>query len=192
MKSIEPQDSDGFLQDLDALADGSGGGAGLAHAAGSLAGLTTSPQSRVRVLEALQPYERFVRFEAAVAELLHVSMTEAAAALQRIDDPTAWLAQAPGVAYLPVAGSPEAGFFLAGFLRVEAGMEFPEHEHLGEEVTFVLQGAFEESCSGALFLPGQPSRMPGGSRHTFRVPADGPHLVGLVTVKTGVRFASAP
>ena len=52
----------------------------------------------------------------------------------------------------------------------------------------MLQGAFEESVSREVFRPGQPSRMPGGSRHTFRVLADGPDLVGLVTVKTGVRL----
>jgi anti-sigma factor ChrR (cupin superfamily) len=192
MKSIEPEQSDGFLRDLVAtLADTASGGVGLARATEGLTALSISSEARDRVLAQLQPYARFARFEAAVAELLQLSAADAAAALKRVDDPAAWLEQAPGVSYLPVASGPNAGFFLTGFLRVAAGMEFPEHEHLGEEITLVLQGAFEESVSGRLFRPGEPSYMPAGSRHTFRVPADGPHLVGLVTVKTGVRLVSA-
>jgi anti-sigma factor ChrR (cupin superfamily) len=89
---------------------------------------------------------------------------------------------------LPIAGGPDSDFVFSGFLRVEAGTTFPPHEHLGEEITFVLQGAFEESVSGEVFTPGRPSIMPSGSRHTFRVLADGPHLIGLITVRGGARF----
>jgi hypothetical protein len=175
-----------------AQAPGLGAGAGLCSLADDLVALESSPQARARVLDDLRPYDRFARFEAAVAELLQLPHADAAAALRCIDDPAAWLPQAPGVSYLPVASGPNAGFFLAGFLRVEAGLEFPEHEHLGEEITLVLQGAFEEGNSGMLFRPGEPSYMPPGSRHTFRVPADGPHLVGLATVKRGLRLVPNP
>jgi quercetin dioxygenase-like cupin family protein len=192
MKSSEPEQSDGFLRDLiETFPEAASSGAGLAGAADGLVEFATTLGARNRVLAELRPYDRFARFEAAVAELLQLSNNDAATALQRIDDPSAWQEQAPGVSYLPVSSGPNAGYFLTGFLRVHAGLEFPPHEHLGEEITFVLQGAFEESVSGALFRPGEPSYMPAGSRHTFRVPADGPHLVGLVTVKTGVRLVPA-
>jgi hypothetical protein len=179
---------DAFLAEL---ADPEAAGRGLARATDGLAALPAIAGSRARLLEALDPYQRFARFERAVADLLQVSPAQAAAALRSIDDGAAWQVQAPGVAYLPVAASPDAGFFLAGFLRVAAGLEFPLHEHLGEEVTLVLQGAFEESQSRAVFRPGEPSRMPAGSRHTFRALPGGPDLVGLVTVKTGVRLVAA-
>jgi quercetin dioxygenase-like cupin family protein len=197
MKSREPPESDRFLSDLvdtlagssiHAQAPGLSPAGALCSVADGLGALASSPQARARMLDELRPYDRFARFEAAVAELLQLPRADAAAALRRIDDPAAWLPQAPGLSYLPVESGPNAGFFLAGFLRVEAGLEFPEHEHLGEEITLVLQGAFEESNSGVLFRPGEPSYMPAGSRHTFRVLADGPHLVGLVTVKLGVRL----
>jgi hypothetical protein len=175
-----------------AQAPGQSAGAGLCSLVDGLVGLESSPLARGRVLDELRPYDRFERFEAAVAELLQLPRADAAVALRCIDDPSAWLPQGPGVSYLPVASGPNAGFFLAGFLRVEAGLEFPEHEHLGEEITLVLQGAFEESNSGVLFRPGEPSYMPPGSRHRFRVPADGPHLVGLATVKRGLRLVPNP
>ena len=189
MKPTEPDDGDPFLRDLgDTLGASSGGAVGLGSVAASLGSVAASAGSRALLLAGLHAYDRFERFESAVADLLQLSRSEAAAALRRIDDASAWLPQGPGIAFLPVAGGPEAGFFLSGFLRVEAGVDFPEHEHLGEEVTLVLQGAFEESVSGIVFRPGEPAHMAAGTRHRFRVPADGPHLVGLATVKVGMRL----
>ena len=185
MKVTESSTSDAFLRDL---ADPAAAALGMASAAATLAGEAVSPAGRGRLLQALDPYERFARFEAAVARILELPLPTAAAAMRRIDDPAAWQPQTPHIAYLPVVSGPGAGFFLCGFLRVDAGHELPEHEHLGEELTMVLQGAFVESASGSLFLPGEPAIMPAGTRHKLHVPADGPHLVGLVTVKTGIRL----
>jgi quercetin dioxygenase-like cupin family protein len=178
--------SDAFLRDLD---DPVGAALGLADVS---SGLATEPADaarlRLSLIEALDPYQRFARFEAAVAEILQLPHAEAAAALRRIDDASAWLPQTPYIAYLPVQSGPEAGYFLTGFLRVDAGCELPEHEHIGEELTYVLQGAFVESSSGKLFRPGEPAIMSGGTRHSLIVPADGPHLLGLVTVRDGIRL----
>jgi hypothetical protein len=185
VKSVETSDGDAFLSDLAELGEGASGLEGVAQ---SLPDLPAGADARARILGQLDPYARFARFEAAVADLLHVSRDEAAAALKRIDDASAWQEQAPGLAYMSVPSGPDADYFLSGFLRVDAGLEFPPHEHLGEEITFVLQGAFVETNSGQLFRPGQPSIMPGGSQHTFRVLAGGPNLIGLITVKVGVRL----
>jgi hypothetical protein len=198
MKPTHPQDSDRFLLELDAyLGECRASALALASVANGLqpmaatAATAATADGRARLLTELQPYDRFARFEPAVAELLQITPAEAAAALRRIDEPSAWLPQGPGIAFLPVPGAPEAGFFLSGFLRVEAGMEFPEHEHLGEEITLVLQGAFEESVSGQVFLPGEPAHMAAGTHHKFRVPEAGPHLLGLATVKVGLRLLPA-
>jgi hypothetical protein len=185
MKVTESSPSDAFLRDL---ADPAAGALGLAEASAALEVEAVSSAGRLRALAALDPYDRFARFEGAVARILDVPLAEAEAALRRIDDPQAWQQQTPNIAYLPVACGPQAGFFLSGFLRIDAGFELPEHEHLGEELTLVLQGAFIESVSNTLFLPGEPAVMAGGSRHKLHVPADGPHLVGLVTVRTGIRL----
>lgn len=185
MKVTESSSSDAFLRDL---ADPAAAALGMASAAATLASEVVRPDARTHLLGSLDPYARFARFESEVARILDLPLSEAAAALRRIDDPSAWQPQTPHIAYLPVASGPGAGFFLSGFLRVDAGHELPEHEHLGEELTLVLQGAFVDSASGTRFLPGEPALMLGGTRHKLQVPADGPHLVGLVTVKTGIRL----
>jgi quercetin dioxygenase-like cupin family protein len=185
---MNPMDHDDpFLLDLESI-DAESGRAGVLHVSDTLGELSRDSQARSRILDALQNSERFARFEAAVADLLQVSRAQAAAALARIDDDSAWQVQAPGIALLPVPCGPNAGFVYTGFIRVEAGLSFPQHEHLGEELTYVLQGAFEEDSEGLRFGPGEPARMAAGTRHGFRVPADGPHLVGLVTLRTGFRL----
>jgi anti-sigma factor ChrR (cupin superfamily) len=178
------QDDDAFLRDL-ALTDAAG--AKLIPAALEASELDASAAVRGRVLAALDPYERFARFESAVAELLDVSRKQARIALTRIDDPAAWVEVGPGMAYQPLECGPGASFTIAGFIRVDAGLDTPEHEHLGEEVTLVLQGCFADS-SGARFYAGEPARQAKGTRHSFSVPADGPHLVGLAAVETGVKL----
>jgi len=135
----------------------------------------------------LVAYDRFARFEQAVAEILGVSSEYAAGALSRIDDASAWQEQAPGIAFISVEAAPEKGFVYSGLLRVHAGHELPRHEHLGDELTLVLQGAFVEDSQGRRFGPGEPSHMLAGSSHAFVVPAVGPHLIGLVTLRTGIR-----
>lgn len=178
---------DPFLIDLEPI-DAESGRTGVVHVTESLGSIPLETMMRARILDALHPYDRFARFEADVAGLLQVSREDAAAALARIDDATAWQVQAPGIALLPVPCGPNAGYVYTGFIRVEAGTTFPQHEHLGEELTYVLQGAFEEDSAGLRFGPGEPARMAAGTRHGFVVPADGPHLVGLVTLRTGFKL----
>jgi quercetin dioxygenase-like cupin family protein len=188
MKFPDPKEHhDPFLLDLEAI-DAKIARMGVLHVSDALGALPSGGDARWRILDALLPYDRFARFESEVADLLQVSREEAAVALARIDDAKAWQAQAPGIALLPVPCGPNAGFVYTGFIKVEAGVAFPQHEHLGEELTYVLQGAFEEDSQGLRFGPGEPARMAAGTRHGFRVPPDGPHLVGLVTLRTGFRL----
>lgn len=188
MKSPDPKDHDDpFLLDLESI-DAENARSGVLHVSDALGELSSDAGARSRILDVLKPYDRWARFEQAVAALLQVSREEGAAALARIDDTSAWQVQAPGIALLPVPSGPNAGYAYSGFIRVAAGLTFPQHEHLGEELTYVLQGAFEEDSQGLRFGPGEPALMAAGTRHGFRVPPDGPHLVGLVTLRTGFRL----
>jgi hypothetical protein len=151
----------------------------------SLTTSASSPPERAQPLARLHPYERFARFESEVAEILGVSNVQAAAALSQIDDDSAWRPLAPGISLLPLTAAEERGYAVSAFLRVDAGAVFPRHEHLGEELTYVLQGAFEDDATGHRVGPGEPAFMKAGTQHGFVVPAAGPHLVGLVTIKAG-------
>jgi anti-sigma factor ChrR (cupin superfamily) len=76
---------------------------------------------------------------------------------------------------------------LRGFVRVRAGVEFPQHDHLGDEAVMIMQGFYADSASGEVFGPGDTPRQTVDTRHSFRVFADGPDLLGLVVAQGGLR-----
>jgi quercetin dioxygenase-like cupin family protein len=142
---------------------------------------------RARLLDAAVSPSRLARFAEQVADLLDVGLDKARELLARIDDPAAWSHDLPGISFLWVEGGPRVAQAVRGFVRVQAGLEFPHHEHLGDEVTLVLQGAFEDHDRKRVFRPGDIDRMSQGTSHGFHVLSDGPDLLKLAVVQTGLR-----
>ncbi len=131
---------------------------------------------------------RLDRFAAVVAELLDVSEDRASQLLDGIVRAESWTeGPVPGVSLYHVEGGPRVAGAVTGFTRMPAGVVFPEHEHLGDEVVLVLQGSFEDGVSGRVHRPGERVRMPAGSTHDFRA-RPGPALVYLVVLEGGVRI----
>lgn len=85
----------------------------------------------------------------------------------------------PGVALFHLEGGSAIAGADAGLVRVDAGLHFPEHRHLGEERTLILEGEALES-SGVVRRPGDALNMPADSRHAFRVSAERPLVYALV------------
>jgi hypothetical protein len=133
------------------------------------------------------PEHRLARYAQPIAALLDIDVTAAEALIARIDDPSAWIDFLPGISLLPAPAGPHTVGALRGFVRVRAGVEFPEHEHLGDEAVMIMQGYYSDSITGAVFGPGDTPRMPVETRHSFRVFADGPDLLGLVVAQGGLR-----
>jgi hypothetical protein len=153
-----------------------------------------SADARARLLAgaaALRPEDRFERFTQAVSELLDVGFEQARATLARIDDADAWVPQMPGVSFLWVDGGARVQDAVRGFVRVEAGATFPEHEHFGDEIVLVMQGSFVDSVTAEVVRPAALARRSAGTSHAFRVPADGPHLLKLAVVQKGLRVGEA-
>jgi putative transcriptional regulator len=161
-------------------------GLGLLSLSESLGEITPPPSLRARILEDAQPNARLGRFASVVAELLDLGIDKAKQLLERIDDPASWVDELPGVSFFWVEGGPRVADAVRGFLRVEAGHDFPEHEHLGDEVTLVLQGGFEDAERGMIFHAGDIDRMPQGTSHAFRA-LPGVKLLKLSVVQTGLR-----
>lgn len=150
---------------------------------------------RARVLQtvAAPPSQgRFAVFVDEIARLCDVAADKARALLDLIDIPGSW---EPG----PNAGSKLvhldrgpalAADTLVGFVRVEAGVEFPLHRHLGEEVVFILQGALRDS-DGSISRRGDLVAKPAGSEHSFTAIGDVP-LIYLVVLQKGVEFPGLP
>ncbi len=157
----------------------------LALAAAALPSVSAPSAVLGRVLQSTQHLHRFERYAATVAALLDVSLHEASAKLDRLDRPGAWQPGLfRGMELLHVTGGPAVANAVTGFVRIAAGKEFPEHEHLGQESVLVLQGRCVDGDK--VFGPGDLAHMPTGSSHSFQVCA-GPDLLYLAVVQTGVK-----
>lgn len=148
----------------------------------------TAPTSlRDRILADIPKAGRFERFAESVAKLLDLGIDRARALLDRLDDPSAFSSELPGISFFWVEGGPSVANAVRGFLRVAAGTHFPDHEHVGAENVLVLQGSFVDPGRGLTFLPGDIDVMSAGSSHDYLVPADGPDLLLLSVTQVGVR-----
>ena len=154
---------------------------------GSLAPISPSTDLRARLLRAAVPEERLARYADAIAERLEIDVEAARTLIARIDDPSAWFELLPGISLLPAPGGAGVQQALRGFVRVRAGVEFPEHEHLGEESVMIMQGYYADGVTGEVFGPGDVPTHALRSQHSFRVLADGPDLLGLVVAHGGLR-----
>lgn len=180
-KSNEP---DAFWRDV---RDGTAADLGFACAADTLTPVAPSTDLRERLLGAARPEDRLARFAEPIAELLQIDRDAARALIARIDDPSAWFELLPGIQLLPAPGGPTVQNALRGFVRVRAGVEFPEHEHLGDEAVMIMQGYYADGVTGDIFGPGDVPKHLESTQHSFRVLADGPDLLGLVVAQGGLR-----
>ncbi|PRQ01309.1 ChrR Cupin-like domain protein [Enhygromyxa salina] len=142
------------------------------EASASMVALTAAPvvppaSLRERLLADLHR-EPFAPLVARVAELFDVGRARAGELLGRLASTEGWTPLFPGAAFLDLEGGPALGSASAGLVRIAAGLEFPNHRHIGAEQVLVLQGAFVDSA-GARVGPGQLATMPDGSSHGFTV-----------------------
>lgn len=156
--------------------------------AATLGAASPAPELRARLLASATLAHRFDRFAAGAAELLDVDEATARSLLDGIADPSSWHGSpVPGVELYDLAGGPAVADAIRGFVRMQAGAAFPEHEHLGDETVLVVQGSFEDGVSGEVHRAGDVVRKAAGTRHDFLV-RPGPDLVYLVVLPTGVRI----
>lgn len=186
-RTIADPSEDEFLKDLRELESGASGELGLLCASEALE-LPVPPSAlRARMLADIPRQGRFERFAEATAKMLDIGLDAARALLDKLDDPTVWSHELPGIAFFWVEGGPAVKQAVRGFLRVDAGLDFPDHEHLGDETTLILQGSCVDAGRGLVFRPGDVDRMPSGTSHVLHVPKDGPHLVKLAVAHNGLR-----
>ena len=142
---------------------------------------------RARLLAALETTHRFDDLEAQVAALLDIEVPRARSMLLDVDRTSVW-EDGPNdqCALFHVEGGEQVRDAVTGFVRVEPGATFPEHQHLGDETVLVLQGAFRDH-DGTLVGAGEVARMPAGSSHAFEVEGDLP-LLYLAIIQRGVVF----
>lgn len=91
----------------------------------------------------------------------------------------------PGVKLHHISGGPKVAGSITGFVRIEAGAEFPDHDHLGEETVLIVQGSCLDMPGGEIFRPGDVVRGAPGGKHSV-VARPGPDLVYLAVLAGGL------
>jgi hypothetical protein len=143
-----------------------------------------SPEVRERMLKSVGTTNRFEMFASRVAELIDVSVDKARELVGRIDDATVWMAtHVPGIFSYDLPIGPAVADAVVGFVRVGAGLVFPDHEHMGDETMLVVQGSCIDSY-GTVMKRGDLIRMPPGTHHDFKA-QPGPDFIYLGIAKNG-------
>jgi anti-sigma factor ChrR (cupin superfamily) len=147
-----------------------------------------SPSLRSRILADAEPGARFLDLSARLAGLIDVSDRVAADLLRGIDDPENWnRGPLPGIELYHLDGGPRVENAIVGFVRIEPGRSFPDHEHVGEETTLVLQGSLRDSDGTVHRRGDQCVKTPGTSHELEALP--GPALIYLTIAFDGVQIA---
>lgn len=148
------------------------------------------PSLRARILDAAVPAGRLQRFAATLARMLDVGVAKAEQLLDTFESMPGWEdGPLPGCSRsLWVAGGAATLGSIRGFIRLDPGVTFPEHRHLGDEQVLVLQGSFVDSVTGATARPGDLITLPAGTEHAFTVVDGGPPLLYFVVVREGVEL----
>lgn len=156
----------------------------IAWVESNVAGQAPPPDGRARLLEAVAGVGRFRPLLAALERLTDLGAEALVAVLRRIDDAGSWIDGAPGVRYFHFAPGPGAAAPAAGIVRLRPGAVFPRHRHLGDEVTFVLDGVLVDR--GQHYGAGSVVQSPAGSEHEYAAAA-GRDLL-LVSLHGGITF----
>lgn len=141
---------------------------------------------RARLLaSAARPEERYAPFHTRLSRLLDLGVERLTQIFRAAADESNW--ERPPIAGMSLfhfEGGPALAGADTGLVRMEAGSEFPLHEHLGKERVLVLSGGYLDS-SGTTYGAGQSQEMASGSAHSYVVLPDAP-CVFCVVLEGGI------
>ena len=173
-------DDDPFLTDLDDLE-------GLEIVAASLATPEVPFANRARLLASATLETRLARFGDTLAPLLDLPTSEVVALLARAASRAEYVpGPFPGIELLHFAGGVAVRGAITGFVRITAGAEFPDHEHLGREDVVILEGHCLDTAQNRTLGPGDRVTMEPGTVHRLAALA-GPDLVYVAVAHDGIR-----
>ena len=142
---------------------------------------------RERLLTSFGQRGRFGVFTDRLARLFDLPHREVAELLQRAEDPSAWQPWfTEGTDAIMLEGARIQGA-LAGIGRLRPGLRFPHHEHVGDEVTVVLEGGFRDEADGAEVWRGEELFKAAGTHHELVV-LEGTSCIAAVLAVGGVTF----
>ena len=191
MSGWEDELVDAFLAEVedDAVEGDAVEGDGPAILVEALAGAaeTPAPGLRERIMASAVLDGRFDRFIPNVAELLDIDAERAKELLDGIGKDESWyVGLVPDVSLYDVEGGPAVQNAITGFLRLPAMVPFPEHGHLGTELSLIIQGSGIDD-RGRIWNVGDIVERTEDDVHSFHA-RPGPDLVFLVVVQNGIEL----
>ena len=145
-----------------------------------------SPEARMRLLQATRPVQPLKPMQLVdqLAQFFDVSVGAARSILHKASNPAAWEASPlPGMHLLHLLAGPRLAGADAGLVRLEGGMSFPWHTHLGVEQTLILEGGVTMN-DGRVQHVGEVLIMEANSRHAYKVHEEG--CMFALTLEGGV------
>ncbi|MEZ4461819.1 MAG: cupin domain-containing protein [bacterium] len=107
-----------------------------------------------RLLAEATTLRRFERFALDIARIADVTVDRAKGWLASIDDAASWVETAMhGLELFHIEGGPAVEGAIVGFVKLQGGVDFPEHTHLGQERIFIVQGRMRDE-DGRIHGPG--------------------------------------
>lgn len=109
---------------------------------------------------------RFEAFAERLARMFDVTLDRARELLGLLERPASWVPQVvPGIFFVDFEGGPATAAADCGFVRMSPGAIFPQHSHLGEEMTTILAGRIHDVTNDRVIGPGEDYVRPEGSTH---------------------------
>lgn len=156
-----------------------------------IAPVTPSADVHARLLSSIGagPYEQYA---AAMARLYDVSVDRSRELLGLIARTPSWETALPGVHLVHFDGGPAYTAADCGFVKLEPGTAFPQHEHLGEEVSLILAGRVRDRTTGRTYGPGD-EIVEAGEHEDHDVICDGDEAcIYAARAMNGISIAGAP
>jgi hypothetical protein len=147
------------------------------------------PMVKARLLASVGggPFEKFT---SRMTTLFDVTVERAREILGLMERPASWIAEMPGIEIVHFDGGPACAAADCGLIRLAPGSTFPQHSHLGEEVSVILSGQLQDD-TGKLFNPGDDMVQAEGSEHHLTVVGDEP-CIFAARAMNGIAIAGAP
>jgi putative transcriptional regulator len=157
---------------------------------------TPSPALRGAVLGTIGAATRGSGFTERLARLFDLGSERAGELIHEAGGPaTGWESfPVAGVRLFHLAGGPRVAGADCGLVRLEPGVRFPVHRHVGDEWSLILAGEAEEEGTGGRWIPGDLVHRASGTAHAYRVVSREP-LVFAVVLHGGIQLegdAGAP